>query len=65
MEFSETYRCGSGPPPVHSPDGRYIATAVEYRLIVREVETLRVVQLFSCLDCIRWVSQATRGTTSP
>ncbi|PNW73649.1 hypothetical protein CHLRE_13g567150v5 [Chlamydomonas reinhardtii] len=51
MDFSESFR-SSGPHPAFSPDGRFVATVVEYRLIIREVETLRVVQLYSCLDRI-------------
>lgn len=52
MDFSESYRC-SGPSPSFSPDGRYIAVVVEYRLLIRDWQTLRVVQLYSCLDRIR------------
>lgn len=52
MDFSEPYRY-SGPTPAFSPDGRFIAVAVEYRLLVRDWQTLRVVQLFSCLDRIQ------------
>ncbi|KXZ53074.1 hypothetical protein GPECTOR_8g67 [Gonium pectorale] len=51
MDFSEGYRC-SGPAPVFSPDGQFTAAAVEHRLIIREVETQRVVQLYPCLDRI-------------
>ncbi|KAG1666484.1 hypothetical protein FOA52_004866 [Chlamydomonas sp. UWO 241] len=51
MDFSEPYKT-SGPPPAYSPDGRYLAAAVEYRLIIREAESLQVVQLYSCLDRI-------------
>ncbi|GAX85762.1 hypothetical protein CEUSTIGMA_g13177.t1 [Chlamydomonas eustigma] len=51
MDFSETYKC-SGPQPTFSPDGRYVAAAVEYRLVIRDAETLAVVQLYSCLDRI-------------
>jgi hypothetical protein len=40
MEFSESYRCTL--PPAFSPDGAYVAAAVEYRLVIREVETLKV-----------------------
>lgn len=50
MDFSEAYRTSTGIPPKFSPDGRFIAAVVEYRLIIREVDTLRVVQLYSCLD---------------
>ncbi|KAF5832905.1 hypothetical protein DUNSADRAFT_11055 [Dunaliella salina] len=65
MDFSESYRCSGGAvskvvggqhslecAPCYSPNGLYLATAVEYRLIIREVETLRVVQLYACLDRI-------------
>mmetsp|Transcript_25008 Transcript_25008/g.64551 ORF Transcript_25008/g.64551 Transcript_25008/m.64551 type:complete len:456 (+) Transcript_25008:2492-3859(+) len=64
MDFSESYRCSGGGgskegggqsqecAPCYSPNGLYLATAVEYRLIIREVETLRVVQLYACLDRI-------------
>jgi hypothetical protein len=41
MDFSETFRF-SGPKPVYSPDGRFLAMAVEYRLVLRDVETLQV-----------------------
>lgn len=40
MDFSEAYRCTL--PPAFSPDGAYVAAAVEYRLVIREVETLKV-----------------------
>ncbi|KAK9816843.1 hypothetical protein WJX72_005821 [[Myrmecia] bisecta] len=52
MDFSESYRF-SGPQPAYSPDGRFVANCVEYRLVIREVETLQVVQLYSCIDKIQ------------
>ncbi|KAG2498499.1 hypothetical protein HYH03_003750 [Edaphochlamys debaryana] len=60
MDFSESFRT-SGPKPAFSPNGRYVATVVEYRLIIRDVEHLRVIQLYSCLDridCIEWSSNS-------
>ena len=36
MDFSECYRCSL--LPAHSPDGAFIAVAVEYRLVIREAE---------------------------
>jgi hypothetical protein len=51
------YRC-NGPPPVFSPNGRYLATAVDFRLVVRDVDTLNVVHLFSCLDKIQHIEWA-------
>jgi len=51
MDFSEPHR--TGPPPRWSPNGRYVAAAVENRLAVRDAENLAVVvHLFSCLDAV-------------
>ncbi|XP_060787460.1 WD repeat-containing protein WRAP73 isoform X3 [Neoarius graeffei] len=33
-----------------SPDGKYLATCVQYRLVVRDVKTLQILQLYTCLD---------------
>lgn len=54
MDFSESYKCTvrSGVQPAYSPDGRYLANAVEYRLIIRDADSLRIIQLYSCLDRI-------------
>lgn len=38
-----------------SPDGMYIANCVQYRLIVREVKTLQIVQLFTNLDAVQYM----------
>ena len=35
-----------------SPCGRLLAGATNYRLIVRDVDTLQIVQLYSCMDAI-------------
>lgn len=51
MDFSQSFRC-SGPHPAFSPNGRHVATAVGHRLIIRDSETLRVLQLYACLDSI-------------
>lgn len=59
MDFSEAYRATL--PPVHSPDGRHVASVVEYRLIVRDVESLAVVQIYSCLDKIHRVEWSPSG----
>jgi hypothetical protein len=56
-DFSEVYR-SNGPSPAFSPNGRYLATAVDFRLVVRDVDTLNVVQLFSCLDKIQHIEWA-------
>lgn len=40
----------TGPLPCFSPDGTHVALAQDYRLVVREVESMAVVGLFTCLD---------------
>jgi hypothetical protein len=35
-----------------APNGRYLASAAGYRLIIRDVDTLQIVQLYSCIDAI-------------
>lgn len=35
-----------------SPNGRYIANASQYRLVVREYETLQIVSVLTCIDTI-------------
>ena len=35
-----------------SPDGRMVANNEKYRIIVRNVTTLDIVQVFTCLDAI-------------
>ena len=40
MEFSDTYK-HSG-PCVFSPDARFLAVAVDYRLVIRDVVSLKV-----------------------
>ena len=51
----------SGPRPAYSPDGRYIASAEEYRLVVRDVDTLQIVQLYSCLDRVKHIQWCCRS----
>lgn len=60
VDFSEK-AVFTGPLPCFSPDGKLIALAQEYRLVVREVETLAVVGLFSCLDRIEALSWSPCG----
>lgn len=53
MDFSEAYPF-AGPHPQFSPNGEYLAVVVEYRILIRSCDTLRVVQLYSCLDRIQF-----------
>lgn len=61
MDFSETYRF-SGPVPIISPDGKHIAAATEYRLVVRDVLTTQVLQIYSCIDKISHVEWCPNST---
>ncbi|KAK3447380.1 hypothetical protein EUGRSUZ_A02922 [Eucalyptus grandis] len=56
MEFTEAYK-QSG-PCCFSPNARFIAVAVDYRLVIRDTLSLKVVQLFSCLDKISYIEWA-------
>eukprot|EP00249_Psilotum_nudum_P019417 c27244_g1_i2 orf=626-1765(+) len=56
MEFSDTYKHTG--PCSFSPDARLLAVAVDYRIAIRDVVSLKVVQLYSCLDKISYVEWA-------
>ncbi|KAE8769589.1 WD repeat-containing protein WRAP73 [Hordeum vulgare] len=56
MEFTEAYKQTG--PCCFSPDARLLAVAVDYRLVIRDVVTLKVVQLFSCVDKINFLEWA-------
>lgn len=38
-----------------APNGRLVASAVAYRLIVRDIDTLQIVQV-SQVDCLAWLA---------
>lgn len=56
MEFTEAYKQTG--PCSFSPNSRFIAVAVDYRLVIRDLLSLKVVQLFSCLDKISYIEWA-------
>ncbi|XP_015233283.1 PREDICTED: WD repeat-containing protein WRAP73 [Cyprinodon variegatus] len=49
MNFSEVFKQSNQLCKV-SPDGKYLATCVQYRLVVRDISTLQILQLYTCLD---------------
>ena len=51
VDFSEE-AVFDGPLPCFSSDGKHVAIAQQYRMVVKEIETMAVVGLFSCLDRI-------------
>ena len=51
LHFSSPHQQTGG--LVHfSPDGKLVACAAAYRLVVRDVETLEIVHIFSCKDVV-------------
>ena len=54
VQFSSPHQQSAG-LVVFSPDGRLVASAAAYRLVVCEVATLEIVQIFSCADVIEHV----------
>ncbi|ELV14254.1 WD repeat-containing protein WRAP73 [Tupaia chinensis] len=52
MNFSEVFKL-SNLLCKFSPDGKYLASCVQYRLVVRDVTTLQILQLYTCLDQIQ------------
>lgn len=53
MDFSELFNHTNIQLCKWSPNGHYLATVVKYRLVIRDSESLQIVQLFSCLDVIQ------------
>ncbi|XP_076845139.1 WD repeat-containing protein WRAP73 [Brachyhypopomus gauderio] len=49
MNFSEVFKLSNQLCKI-SPDGKYLANCVQYRLVVRDVNTLQILQLYTCLD---------------
>lgn len=54
MNFSESFK-QSGQLCKFSVDGCYVANATQYRLVVRDVHTLQIKCLFTCLDNINYI----------
>jgi len=52
MDFTELYKQTSN-LCIFSPNGLYIAIAVQHRLVIRDAESLQIIQLFSCIDNIQ------------
>ncbi|XP_050009251.1 WD repeat-containing protein WRAP73 isoform X3 [Alexandromys fortis] len=54
MNFSESFKL-SGLLCRFSPDGKYLASCVQYRLVIRDGKTLQILQLYTCLDQIQHI----------
>ncbi|RUP51921.1 hypothetical protein BC936DRAFT_144410 [Jimgerdemannia flammicorona] len=56
IDFSDLYKKESGALCLFSPNGAYVATAVQQRLVVRDAQTLQVVGLYDCADAIQHIA---------
>ncbi|KAL3853022.1 hypothetical protein ACJMK2_016608 [Sinanodonta woodiana] len=54
MNFSELFR-HSNQLCKFSLDGKYLASVVEFRLVVRDVDTFQIQNLFTCIDTIQHI----------
>ncbi|XP_037002845.2 WD repeat-containing protein WRAP73 isoform X2 [Artibeus jamaicensis] len=54
MNFSEVFKLSSQLCKF-SPDGKYLASCVQYRLVVRDASSLQILQLYTCVDQIQHV----------
>ncbi|XP_035697911.1 WD repeat-containing protein WRAP73-like isoform X1 [Branchiostoma floridae] len=54
MNFSDLFQQTSG-LCLFSPNGKYLANCVQYRLIVRDVRTLQILHLYTCLDAVQHI----------
>lgn len=55
MNFSELFKQSSSLCKF-SPDGRYLASCMSYKLIVRDVDTLQILSLYTCVDVVQHMS---------
>ena len=61
MDFSDSFK-QSGSLCQFSPDGLYLANAAQYRVVVRELKTLQIKALFTCLDSISYLQWSCDST---
>lgn len=54
MNFSELFK-QTNQLSRFSPNGKYLGSCVQYRLLVRDVKTLQILQLYTCLDVVQHV----------
>ena len=54
-DFTEVFKQSQGLVSF-SPNGEFLATAVQQRLVIRESHSLQILQLFNCTDLIQHVS---------
>ncbi len=39
----------------YSPNGKFLANVVQFRLIIRDINSLEVIHIFTCLDAINYI----------
>jgi len=55
MDFSELFKHSGSAGLRWSPNGKYLATTVGFRVVIRSADTLEVLQLWTCQDAINSV----------
>lgn len=55
MDFSEVYK-QSHMLCKFSPNGKYIAVVVQFRVVVRDTETMQILHLFTCTDHLQQIA---------
>jgi len=54
MNFSELFK-QSSLLSKFSPDGQYLVSCVSYKVIVRDVESLQIIRLYTCIDAVQMI----------
>lgn len=54
MNFSDLFK-QTGQLCEFSPNGKYLANAVQYQLVIRDKLSLEITHIFSCLDTISYL----------
>ena len=70
MDFTEIYKLSSSSVTgattaglaAFSPNGLYLATVVQYRLVIRDAESLQILHLFTCIDTIQAIEWSVDST---
>ena len=60
INLSETFKLTKG-QVFFSPDEKYVANASQYRLVVRDFETLQIANVYTCIDSIDLVKWSPNG----
>lgn len=54
MNFSDLFK-QSNHICEFSPNGKYLANVVQFRLIIRDLNSLEILNMYTCLDTINYI----------